>query len=412
MRQLIGLATIFALVAGHPACSDDTSVKTDGGTDSDQGSDTDTDTDSDTDADTDVIESWEDVDTFIESTMEQALIPGLAAAIVEPGNVVWAKGYGMANVASQTAVTSDTPFMLASVSKTVTATALMQLWEANIFTLDTPVNDLLTGFQVDNPQVEGDSITVRHLMTHTSGIRDNWDVMVPLYSDGDSPIYLGDFLADYLVDGGQWYDADLNFFAFAPGTQWEYGNVATALAGQLVEETTGTALDDHCDEEIFAPLAMDDSGWHLADFDPADVAMPYYLDGDQYVVYGHYGYPDYPDGQLRVSVNDLARFLAAIANAGELDGERILEEATVDEMLTPQIPAVDSSQAVYWYYTMLAGREVFGHGGSDSGVATDMYFCPYSEIGVVVLMNIGWSAQVTQAADNIEEMLFDWAESL
>ena len=135
------------------------------------------------------------------SEMDDKLIPGLAVTFVIGDEVVWSEGFGFANVEDEVPVTDRTPFMLASVSKTFTGTALMQAIEADALDLQTPVNDLLD-FEVNNPRVEGDTIEVQHLVTHTSGIRDNWSVWddFNLYSEGDSPISLPDFLREFPKD--------------------------------------------------------------------------------------------------------------------------------------------------------------------------------------------------------------------
>lgn len=355
----------------------------------------------------DVVEPT--IDSLIEGKMDEAHIPGLAAAVIMDGAVYWTGAYGWAHVEDERPVTTDTPFMLASISKTITAVALMQVIEDGLVTLDDNINTHLP-FTVDNPRVESETIVVRHLATHTSGIQDEWD-NIP-YGPGDSSIALGVFLEDYLVPGGDYYHATDNFYAWQPGTDLEYCNVATALAGFLVETVASTGFDDHCDAEIFTPLGMMNTGWHLADFDPNDVAMPYEWDRGDYEPYGQYGFPDYPDGQLRASVNDLARFLVTIMNGGEFGGVRILSEASVNVMLTPQVPTVDNTQFIYWYSEEIGGRTVIGHNGGDDGVATDMFYDPSTGIGVIVLMNTDWTPAVERVAPEIEDSLFDWAESL
>ncbi|MBM4247491.1 MAG: beta-lactamase family protein, partial [Deltaproteobacteria bacterium] len=179
---------------------------------------------------------------------------------------------------------------------------------------------------------------------------------VPKY--GDSPIALRDFMVGYFTPGGACYDATKNFTASPPGTHYLYSNLATALLGYLVEAATGTRLDDHCDARIFAPLSMADTGWHLADFAPRDVAMPYESVGGELYEWGLFGYPDYPDGQLRSSADDLARFLAAWAGAGTYDGAQILEAATVAEALSVQFPDIDPTQGLSWYYDTVGARTV------------------------------------------------------
>ena len=352
--------------------------------------------------------AWDDVDAFIEDQMTSANIAGLAVAVTRPGEVVWTGAYGWANVEDNLAASVNTPFMLASVSKTVTGVAMMHVWEEGILTLDAEINSLLP-FTVDNPQVEDEIIQVRHLVGHTSGIRDNWGNMP--YFDGDSPHALGDYLEGYLVEGGDWYHADNNFSDHLPGVAFEYGNIATALAGYVVEVATETPFDEYCDTHIFDVLGMENTGWHLADFDPSEVAMPYQYTGGEYVTDGHYGYADYPDGQLRSSISDMARFLAAVSNEGVLGDDRVLSSDTVSEMLSPPVPTVDAGQYVFWYSGTMAGRSVIGHNGSDQGVATQMGFSPETGIGVILLMNVSWNG-VGDAADAIIEILFETAEGL
>ena len=360
------------------------------------------------DAVEDAEDPWVSVALLIEEERANANIPGLAVAVTRPGEVVWTGAFGLANRETNLLVRVDTPFMLASVSKTVTAVAVMHAAQEDRLSLDEEINAHLP-FNVDNPQVDDEVILIRHLVSHTSGIRDNWS-QIP-YFDGDSPHPLRGYLEGYLIEGGQWYDADQNFFANMPGTANIYGNVATALAGFVLEAATGSSFDDYCDEHVFAPLSMDNTGWHLADFDPAIVAMPYeYVNGRHQAV-GHYGYPDYPDGQLRSSVADMSRLLAAISNQGQLGEAVVLSPQSTQEMLTAQFPSVDSTQFVFWHEFISAGRMVIGHGGSDRGVATRMVFSSDSGIGIIILLNTDWDT-AGEAPETILEALFAQAEEI
>ncbi len=371
-----------------------------------------------TTAERDGCDRWRLLDLLVEGQMSAAGIPAVAAAIVRAGDPLWSGAWGQRHVSPSRPALASTPFMLASVSKTVTATAVLQLVEDGVFGLDDDIDTILD-FPVDNPRVPGDeSITVRQLLTHSSGLVDDEAVWGgypgepgSLYVMGDSPIALGDFLRGYFVPGGPWYDPSRNFAGYAPGGGYEYSNLATALLGYLVEAATGAALDDHSDARIFAPLAMNETGWHLADFASIDVAMPYESFGGQFSEWGQYGYPDYPDGQLRSSARDLARFLAAWAGGGILDGTRILEQATVDEALRVQAPSLDPTQGLSWYYERIGARTVVGHNGGDYGVTTDMFFDPSTGHGVLVLVNTDDTGARIRAMQRIEEALFAIAES-
>ena len=124
---------------------------------------------------------------FIESTMENHLIPGISISIVKDQNIVWEKHFGYSNINQNILVDENTLFMLASISKTITATALMQLFEDGLFSLNDNINNYLP-FNVNHPDYLT-PITFKMLLTHTSGIKDNWGVMP--YYDGDSDLELG-----------------------------------------------------------------------------------------------------------------------------------------------------------------------------------------------------------------------------
>ena len=140
---------------------------------------------------------------FIESIMESDNIPGLSVAVVKGEHIVWDKSFGMANIEQNIPVSDTTMFMLASVSKTITATALMQLWEDDLINLDEDNNSYLP-FNVVHPDYPNIPITPKMLLTHTSGIKDNWNVMD--YYDGDSELALGYYLEQYLTPNGDFYN--------------------------------------------------------------------------------------------------------------------------------------------------------------------------------------------------------------
>ncbi|MBI5958438.1 MAG: beta-lactamase family protein [Chloroflexi bacterium] len=352
------------------------------------------------------ITSLDDVETLISEVFDQSSIPGMAVAIVGPQGVIWSGGYGFADVDKGLSVTPDTPFMLASVTKVFTGTSLMMAWEEAGFDLDMPVNDLLP-FQVDNPHTDGEVITLRHLATHTSGLLDNWEIYNAMYTPGDSPIALGDFLEGYLTAGGEWYDADENFADWMPGEVAEYSNVGAALAGYMMEMITGTPLDDYADAHLFGPLGMTNTHWHLADFpDVSIIAIPY-ENGE--TALDHYGYPTWPDGQLRSSANDLGRFLATILNGGELDGVRILQPETIDAMMQPQIPTADPYQGWFWALGDKPGEA--GHSGGDPGVATNIGINRNLGLGLILLTNSD-SSEMSLVWDALAGPIFESAAVL
>ena len=137
------------------------------------------------------------LDRFIERQMERAHVPGLAAGIVKHGTLVWSRGYGWADVEGAVPATDDTLFMLASVSKTVTGTAVLTLHDAGKLDLDADVNRYLP-FAVRNPNHRQKAITTRQLLTHSASLRDDDNLLFDLYTVGDAAMPLGQFLRRYL----------------------------------------------------------------------------------------------------------------------------------------------------------------------------------------------------------------------
>ena len=166
------------------------------------------------------INNYRDEDVllqFIESTMETHLIPGVSISIVKDDNIVWEKQLGYANIINDILVDENTMFILSSISKTVTATALMQLFENELFDLDDDIDDYLP-FNVNHPDYPLVPITFKMLLTHSSGIQDNWNVMT--YYDGDPQLELNYYLNQYFTPGGAFYDSNLNFTNSMPGTNY------------------------------------------------------------------------------------------------------------------------------------------------------------------------------------------------
>ena len=347
-----------------------------------------------------------ELDEAIANEMLGSNVPGLAACVIKGGQTVWCNGYGYADLESERLVDTKTPFMLASVSKTVTGVALMQLIDENALSLDSPINDLLD-FEVNHPE-DNQAMTPRMLMSHASGIADNWNVMGNLYADGDSPIELGNFLEGYLTPGGQWYNANQNFISSGVASKVQYSNIGAALVGHLVEAVTGDAFSSYTENNIFAPLEMSNTGWFISDFEADTVAVPYeWYDGEWHRV-NHYGYPDYPDGSLRTGAEQLSQFLRMFSNGGQLEEALILSEDAVSEMNRAHYPELDSEQGLIWYRWTFEGQSIIGHNGGDIGVSTEMGLRE-DGVGFVILMN---SDGRSNTLSRIEAMMFEAAEAL
>lgn len=332
------------------------------------------------------------LDALIQSEMNLQNLPGVSTVIVKEGKIVWIESYGYADIENNIMVEDTTVFLLASMSKLFTGTAVMQLHENEQINLDEDINNHLP-YVIDIPNFTSDSITFRTLMTHTGSIKDNQTVMDTYYDYPDPSMSLYDCIYDYFAMGGAQYDASNNFFNNSPGTYYSYSNMGTALNGLLVESITGQGFNQYCDVNIFEPLCMSKTSWFMADFDTNHVARPYQYSGGNYVPYRHYGFADYPDGQLRSNVKDLGNFMIAYLNGGVFGASSILSTTSINEMLSPQIPSLDNTQGLNWYqeelfYNSGANSEMlWGHNGGEDGVSTDMYLDPTNNIGICVLTN-------------------------
>lgn len=236
-----------------------------------------------------ILDSTE-LDSIIINTMEINHIPGLTALITtKEGGIVWSRNYGLANIALNQPVEDSTLFLMASISKTIVATAIMQFWEADSFELDDNINDYLDDFQIINPSHPNDTITFRKLMIHTSSVNDNWSMLTPLKTCGDSPVSLDSFFVNYFTPGGVYYSPN-NFNTFSPNNNtWDYSNVGIALLAFMVEKFSGTSFDQYCRDNIFNPLEMNKTSWFLEGLDTTKIATPYRWTAGQYTASCHQG---------------------------------------------------------------------------------------------------------------------------
>ena len=184
--------------------------------------------------------SFTELDEFILERMEEHSVPGLSACIVKENKLVWSKGYGWADVENKIPMTADTIQNIGSISKTVTATAVMQLWEEGKFELDDDVNGYLS-FKVRNPRFLDIPITFRQLLTQRSSIMDG-PAYGKSYACGDPAVSLEDWIKEYFVPDGKYYDGEKNFHVWKPGTEdvpsspRAYTNVGFGLLGYFTRQ--------------------------------------------------------------------------------------------------------------------------------------------------------------------------------
>lgn len=354
-----------------------------------------------------------DLASFIQNEMRTANIPGLAVGFARDGVVQFAQGYGMANIAQHRAVTADTMFHIASITKVVTATMIMRLAERGKLGLDESIAGYLD-FPVFNPRYRDTAITFRQLLTHTSSISDARYYEIDFRQHGrDADQGLSDFLKQYLTPKGANYSAAKCFSAAPPASTWDYSNMGYALLGHLAGRIGGGDMREQSRKDIFTPLAMHHTSWTIKDTPTLRRAEPYDLVDGALVAVEPVGFPDWPVGMLRSSISDFMQFVAAAANAGHTGGVSVLGASAMAQMLKMQapagLPAWLSGQGLGWMESPLGGQAMPNHWGGDPGVFTAAYLNPVTRSGVAVFTNVSASAENRIAVKNIANRLLQLA---
>lgn len=349
----------------------------------------------------------DDLDDLIREQMAAAQIPGLAVGLARDGEVAFARSYGFADLEQRRPVTPDTMFHIASITKTVTATAVMMLVDAGRIELDQRVAPYLD-FTIAGEQAA--AITFRHLLMHTAGISEEVYYQTDFRTHGaDAALTIDQLLRDYLAPGGR-YTGTGNVKT-VPGTHWAYSNIGYGLLGYLAGRIAGQDMRVFTRDHIFRPLGMRHTAWTIADT-PADLAVtPYDLVDQAVEPVPPVGFPDWSAGMMRASIRDLTQFVAMAANGGVAGDVRVLSSAHAAEMLMMQTPEGLSpwlsGQGLAWQQSSLGGVPRANHWGGDPGVFTMAYLDPARRKGVVLLSNLSATRESREALKSITARIIE-----
>ncbi len=285
------------------------------------------------------------VDEYVRSEMKTQQIPGLSLAVIKNGQIILARGYGLANVELQVPVRPDTIFQSGSMGKQFTATAVMMLVEEGKLDLD----DKITKYFPDSPEA-WHKITVRHLLTHTSGMTD-------YPSDFD---LRRDYTEDELVQRIKTIT-----LAFHPGEKWSYSNLAYVMLGVLIHKVSGKFYGDFLQERVFTPLGMSTARViSEADIVPNRAAGYRLVNGQ--LKNQNWVSPSLnttADGALYLTIYDMAKWDAALYT------EKLLKKSSLELMWTP-VKLNNGKTHPYgfgWALGEVRGRRIVEHGGSWQG---------------------------------------------
>jgi CubicO group peptidase (beta-lactamase class C family) len=315
------------------------------------------------------------IDTYIQTQMKDARIPGVALAIVHGDKIVHMKGYGIADPSGRP-MTPQTPLMLASLAKPMTGLAIMQLFEAGKIDLDAPVQKYIPWFRIADEAASAD-ITVRHLLYHTSGL----------------PESAG---AEYGINGDDRADAqeqqvrELRKVTLADpvGAAYHYSNPNYRVLGLLIQQITGQSYEAYMQEHIFDPLDM------RLTFTSPEAAQPQGLAKGYRFMYGmplpyeeQFDRGGVASGGIIASAEDVAHFLIANLNDGRYGDVQVVSPQGIKEMLRPAYPAGAEIWAWDWGVASVNGIQVLTKGGDLSSYKTNMALFPEDKWGLVVLIN-------------------------
>ena len=325
---------------------------------------------------------------IIEAESQIQSLNSVAFCVLKDDNVLWADAIGYANKEKNKLATPDTRYLIASISKAVTAIATMQLQEQQKLDLDTDINTYLP-FSVRNPNFPEKIITIRMLLNHTSSISDDQLNKYNFYCFGyDCTEPLGNFVDNFFSTGKEYYSSD-SFFNYTPGEKGNYTNLGYTLLGYIVEKTANQPFDEYCKQNIFLPLGMSKTEWRIKNTPFDEWAVPYSVTNTPTMPY--YSFPDYPDGGLKTTVADLSKFLRMLMLDGKLNSVQILRPETIQLMRNPTVGFQRGSLFLQFglgmYYTDIKGKILYGHGGGEQGTSTEMYYDLNSKVGVIIFTN-------------------------
>ncbi len=318
------------------------------------------------------------IDPLMKEEMSKLHIPGAAVVITQGERIMYSKGYGFADLEQQVPVNpASTLFRLGSLTKSLTATAAMQLVEEGKLSLHDDINAALKDYQVNGKY---GPITLHHLLTHTAGLdvimyeRDNRQGLTPQWSTDTVRTYL-----------------ERQPTVFAPGSKFLYSNAGIGIVGSVIEQVSGLPLNDYMREHLFQPLGMSSANLNLPQ-DRTKLAKSYaYTDnGYQVVPYSGIHFPG--AGAVNMTPNDFAPYMIAHLSNGYFHGQSLLKPETVRMMHAKQFSSHERMYGIgYGFFrseTVNGVPYLWANGGID-GFNSKMVLIPSHSIGIFITANTG-----------------------
>lgn len=335
-------------------------------------------------------------DQAIKDVIDEFNAVGISAAVVKDGKIVYNESFGYKDLNTKTPLANDDIMRIASISKSFTATSLLQLVDKGIISLDDDVSDLI-GFKIRNPHHPDVPITLKMILSHTSSIRDKEDY----------------FTLDHL-NPAVYGDCEESYFKYKPGEGYCYSNMGLNLAGTILEKVSGLRFDNYVKDNVIRKLGL--YGGHNVDsLDNSRFAIIYSRKNGEYVeskgayrptadrmkdyVFGYSSPMFSPTGGVKISAHDLAVYMMMHMNYGECNGIRIISEKSAKAMQTPVWKNEGSEEDQYGLCLNdfinyiddekynVPGSYPVGHTGGAYGLNSIMIWSPKDGWGIVAMTN-------------------------
>jgi CubicO group peptidase (beta-lactamase class C family) len=328
---------------------------------------------------------------FIRDSVERGQAPSIAVGVIRDGTLVWSEAFGLADRERRIAATPDTIYWLASVSKPISATGLMQLVERGVIDLDQPANKYLGDSKLRAYVGSANDMTIRRLANHSAGL--------PIHNNffyGTSPPSMDETIRRY------------GFASLEPGKQVQYSNLAYGILGYIVERATGMPWREYQEKRVYDPLKMTRTSDRIRPGFERDAAVPYVTDAaGRFVPWPRYDFDHRPASSNYSTVNDLSRFVRMHMNGGELEGVRILKPESVKEMqrVTGETRP-GSGYGVAWQSINFGGHPGITHSGGMPGVVTLINLFPADRAATIVLSNGDNRGLIPQITRRLGQVLY------
>lgn len=328
------------------------------------------------------------LDDFVKQTMRSFDVPGTAIGIVKDDSLIYAKGFGVLKLGSNSPVDENTLFAIGSISKSTVAVTLGMLVDEGKLKWDDPVTKYLPDFQMYDPWVTRE-ITIRDLLTHRSG----------LISESGGTIWYGSDYSRTEVVQRLRYLKPVTSFRY----KYAYQNVMYLVAGEIIPAVTGQSWDDFVKERLFKPLGMHTTNTHLKDLDKySNVSIPHAIVNGRQRPIAYRNYDNVgPACSVNSTVVEMAQYVRLLLNGGIYKGQRFFSEAVAFELFNPQmvVPIRDYGAGLElmkpkffaygfgWFLKEYRGRKLVYHTGGLDGIRAMVMMVPDEKLGIIILTN-------------------------